>query len=448
MVDINSHYPTSFSGYYGIGKAREMTQKELTTDWSVYDLESIPIFVCDCHVIPPDKVYEFVSPIPQRYSNELTWSYVECDQTLCSIDILSALKRGWKVILKKGEIFSRKALLFRSYVKQFAKMKEEGTKNKNDLQRMCSKIGLNACIGKMGEHKKRKTSFFVKNESDFKRLCLLLENSTPYKWYVIVDCISHRGFTEFILEEFDVSENNIPIHIAVVMYAYSRWILRDLIDKADCNSKLIIENGEIVYSEEEPDIYYGDTDSIVVKLIKFLHLLKNSPELFQPSVGVYEPQLKKFDYHVAVEDLFEKNAISVMSIFFSLKAYMLFTNQPGSKIRCRGHKIAKSTDKCPCNLGFFQWFCPYCAHIEPPANITGVTLNHFYSVLREEQQYKLTYNRFERQLNRPQGKNKKLFSVRNIIRTIKFQFKEPKHKYLVKMPLCFPKYRKNGGTVD
>ena len=433
MIDIVSHYPTSFTGYFGVGKARPMTLDELDKNYSFETLESMPLFCCICDVEPPHVITDFVSPIGQRKSKYLTWSYYDMQNvSLNSIDVLSCLKRGWKVKLKEGEIFTKKNVMFRNYVEMFAKMKDDGKREKNNLKTMCAKIGLNSSIGKYGEKRKRKTSYFSKSGSDELALHAFIQKQS----IELKDIIVHDNYTEYICEEYDVQDNKVPIHVASIMYAYSRWILRDILDRAKVNRKVLYdENGAIVF-KGIPDVLYGDTDSIVMKKKNFDYLKKHSPQIFSPSVGVFKNGY--FDYHVTVEDIFENNAKTLLSVFVSLKAYALVTTN-GCKFRCRGHKVHKSPDICCTN--YKKFFCPHCVSIDDVLPDDSVTLNHFVKLFKERENGSLPvrYGRFDRILNRPvQGKEP--FSVRNVVRSVKLSLKKPVHKYMCIRNVCLPFY--------
>ena len=441
MVDIVSHYPTSFTCYYGIGKPRKMTNEELRhfeENIASYDLENIPIFCCEVNVTPPKKITNFCSPLPQRCKMTLTWSYLKCKQNLNSIDIWHCVKYyQFKFTLLRGEIFPKKAMIFRQFVECFAKMKNDGKQEKNDLKTKCGKIGLNSGIGKYGEKKERLISKIAKTEQDVKEINLLLSNNNKYLRHELMDIITHKSYEEYVIKEFDVTCNTIPIHIISLMFSYSRVIKMDLIRRSKLNNCSIFSP-----RNKTPGLKYGDTDSIVITARMLRYLKKHSPTLFDPSIGFYNPQTKNFDYHVEVEELFRGRKIpkTRFALFFGLKAYMIVTTR-GTKYKCKGHRIAEPTSTCRCGSGDKQWFCIGCLEKnfdnEEKINIPGVTLQHFYNCVRGNH-HKFQYLRFERNLNRPIGKGKKPFSIKNKYITISLNYKDLNHKYDVVNKICYP----------
>lgn len=441
MVDIVSHYPSSFTCYYGIGKPRKMSNEELlhfSENIASYDLESLPIFCCEVEVTPPDVITDFCSPLPQRCKMTLTWSYLKCKQNLNSVDIWQCAKYyNFKFKLLNGEIFQRKALIFRKFVECFAKMKNDGKMEKNELKTKCGKIGLNSGIGKYGEKKERLISKMARTESDVKEINLLLSLNSKFLRHDLMDIITHKNYEEYVIKEFDVTCNTIPLHIISLMFAYSRVIKMDLIRRSKTNNYSIFSPRNKI-----PGLKYGDTDSIVTTARMLRYLKKNSPTLFDPSIGFYNIETKQFDYHIEVEDLFKGEPIpkTRIAIFFGLKAYMIVTTK-GAKYKCKGHRIAEVTNNCACGSGDKQWFCIGCLEKnfdnEEPINIRGVTLQHFYNSVRGDHN-KFTYQRFERNLNRPLGKGKKPFSIKNKFITISLNYKELNHKYDVINRICYP----------
>ena len=439
MVDIVSHYPTSFTGYFGIMKPRKMLQTELdhfSKSITEYDLNSLPIFAAVVEVEPPSVITDFCSPLPQRCKLTLTWSYLKTVQNLNSVDIwLCAKKYGFKFKLLSGEIFTRKCLLFKEFVRCFGKMKDDGKKEKNELKTLCGKIGLNSGIGKYGEKKERNISIIVKDEEDLQRVNLLLSCNNKHLVHNLLDIIPHSSYDEYIIKEYDVTCNRIPIHIISVMFAYSRVIKMDLISKCKTN-ELSIFSPRI----RLPTPIYGDTDSVVITARELRHLKKHSPSLFCPSIGEYNTATATFDYHITIEDLFDGYRIpeTRYAMFFGLKAYMIVTSK-ASKLRIKGHKIADVTELCNCGSGDKKWFCIGCLedNVGKEIDCSGVTLQHFHNCVRGEKQV-LEYQRFERQLNRPIGEGKIPFSVRNKTIKINLNYKELCHKYNVKFPFCYP----------
>ncbi|DAC81477.1 TPA_asm: Ad-PolB [Anelosimus tangle-web spider MELD virus] len=439
MVDIVSHYPTSFTCYMPIWKPRPMVEDELkhfSENILSYDLESLPIFCCRVKVIPPSVITNFCSPLPQKCrKNILTWSYMSCEQNLNSVDIWLSSIYGFKFELLEGEIFPRKCILFKKFVETFAKMKDDGKKEKNTLKTKCGKIGLNSAIGKYGEKKDRTISHICKTSEDFNYVNLLLSNNNKFLTHTLMDIIVHDNYEEYIIKEYDVTNNKIPIQMISIMFAYSRVIKMDLIQRCKMNNFSIFSP-----RIKLPTPIYGDTDSVVITIEELKHLKKNSPNLFAPSVGFYNEVTKNFDYHVEVEDLFAGTPTpkTLYAIFFGLKAYMLFTEK-GEKLRIKGHRISDEQSSCECGSGLRKYFCFSCLNdnFEKPINTRGVTLQHFYNCVRGNSQ-KLIYNRFERHLNRPIGQGKSPFSVKSSTVSISLNFKELCHKYHVKKNLCYP----------
>src|ERR1700743_385134 len=444
MIDIVSHYPTSFTSYFGIGKPRPMTIDELvyfSNNIEQYDLNSIPIFCCRVKVFPPKQceISDFCSPLPQRCKHILTWSYLKCDQTLNSIDIWNCAKfYKFKFQLLSGEIFTKKALIFKDFVACFAKMKDDGKLTNNKLKTKCGKIGLNSGIGKYGEKKERLISKIIKTDFDLKEVNLLLSMNNKYINHSLVDIISHSNYEEYIIKEFDVTNNNIPLHIISIMFAYSRVIKMDLIRKCKLNNYSIFSSKNNI-----PDIKYGDTDSLIITARVLKHLKKNSPTLFQPSIGFYDTFQKTFLYHIETEKLFVgRNSIpqTRFAILFGFKAYMIITTV-GSKYKCKGHRIAEVKENCSCQSGDKKWFCIGCLQKnfdnEEEINVCGVTLQHFYNSVKGGT-HKFQYLRFEKNLNRPIGKGKYPFTVKNKYVTISLNFKDLNHKYDVINNICYP----------
>lgn len=441
MVDIVSHYPTSFTSYYGIGKPRSMTSSELlhfSSNIASYDLNNLPLFCCECEITRPSVITDFCSPLPQRVKGTLTWSYVNTNQNLNSVDIWHCVKHyNFKIKLMKGEIFTKKCLLFRKFVETFARMKDDGKCEKNDLKTKCGKIGLNSGIGKYGEKKERFISKIVMTDEDRQHVHFLLSTNNKFVRHELIDIVPHRNYDEYVLKEFDVSCNLVPLHIISFMFAYSRVIKMDLIKRSKTNNLHIFSD-----RIKLPTPIYGDTDSIVITARELRHLKKNSPTLFQPSIGFYNTATAQFDYHIEIEDLFKSDTNTIphtkLAIFFGLKAYMIVTTS-GHKYKCKGHRISQTKTLCECGSGDKKWFCIGCLETnrDKKVDVEGVTLQHFYNCISGEH-HKFTYKRLEKQLNRPIGKGKKSFTVRNKEITISLNYKELCHKYDVKNNFCYP----------
>lgn len=440
MVDIVSHYPTSFTCYYGIGKPREMTAEEcvhFTNFICSYDRETLPIFVAKVSVNPPPVITDFASPLPQRCRGTLTWSYLSCKQTLNSIDIWNCSKfYGFKFEIIEGEIFTKKAILFQKFVETFAKMKDDGKREKNELKTKCGKIGLNSGIGKYGEKKERTISKILKDDEDLRKLDLLLANNSEYCWHELLDIIPHEDHDEAIIKEYNTTINKKPNHIWSCMLAYSRDIRCHLIRLCRKHRNLSIWSSRLSI----PCPIYGDTDSIVITREQLRYLKKNSPSLFDPSVGFYDPEKKDFNFHIQIEDLFNGSRIpsTKCCMIIGLKAYMIQTNL-GGKYKCKGHRIAKIDESCECGSGDKKWFCTTCfeKNRDKEININGVTLQHFYNAI-SGQTNSFEYLRFLKNLNRPIGQGKEPFSIytRNI--RINLNYKELSHKYVCINNICYP----------
>lgn len=436
MIDIVSHYPTSFTGFFGIGKARNLVPTELVEfkeKLKHYSLNELPIFVADVELKPPNVITEFVSPCPQRNEKgQLIWSYLRKRQILNSVDLWNCVQRGWEIVqIFSGDIFPRKAILFRDYVKTFAKIKDEGAQEKNYTKKMIGKIGLNSCIGKFGERKKREITRFVRDIDDEKHVNDLVTLCPPYCTRIIKAVIPKDNYEEWVIEESDYSTNNVPIHIASIMYAYSRVILRQLIDESNSQKNTDIKKILI------PHPIYGDTDSIVTTKNNVTHLREKFPNRFQTTVGLFDTEQQQFDYHVSIETEFISNQSTLAAIFFGLKSYMIVTDV-GAKLRCKGHKLSSHSDRCLRHRRFIDFFCPYCLERNRnrsfPNFVNGVTLQHFFNLLTDDSKsfISVTYNRMIKNLQRPQLKGTYPFSVYNVNRSVKLNKPNLNHKYIVK----------------
>lgn len=442
MVDIVSHYPTSFTSYYGVFKPRSLTDEEclkFSSNISDYNLNTLPLFVAKVEVIPPKTISDFCSPLPQRCKvGILTWSYLPCTQYLNSIDIWLCDKYGFKFKILYGEIFSKKALLFKSFVECFAKMKDDGKKEKNELKTKCGKIGLNSGIGKYGEKKERILSKIVKNEEDLEELSLLLNTNSNHCYHELMDIVVHEDYEEYVIKEYDITCNKIPIHVISCMFAYSRVIKMDLISRCKLDNYDIF-NPLVKY----PTPIYGDTDSIVILKSQLIKLKKDSPALFQSSIGFFNTSTAEFDYHIETEDLFKGDTIpdTKIAIFFGLKAYMIITDK-GSKLKCKGHRIAQVNEMCDCNSGSKKWFCVACLdnnfQTKKTINCDGVSLQHFYNSVYG-QKHSFCYQRFEKVLNRP-SKGKQPFTIKNKSVNIRLNYTMLEHKYSYNpyTNMCYP----------
>lgn len=190
--------------------------------------------------------------------------------------------------------------------------------------------------------------------------------------------------------------------------------------------------------------------------------------MFDPSIGYYNQETAQFDYHIQIEDLFEAPSYprTKIAMFFGLKAYMIITDKNcagkknsthgaicncGFKLKCKGHKLASHSELCTCGK-YIKWFCPdcldrlagkpikvYCDIQSCEIDVDGVTLQHFYNcIIGQGNNPKFEYLRFEKQLNRPNSKGKKPFSIKSKKICISLNFKELSHKYQVKGNICYP----------
>lgn len=236
--DVNSLYPyvmsldinTGAAAQYPIGKPqytdRPAVAEQMYRDWQEYKsglgFVNCRVFIPDQPIPPlPVKMGKLTFPCGEVYGS---WTYEELEyaEKNCGVEI-----REFIAAVHFKETYP----IFHRFVETFYKLKEEGTRTKNEPLRTLAKLILNVGYGYTGMRRDDKTGLDS------------LENAPKHKH--IVSMNEHFGFIEVPTE---IKSEFIQVQVASYVTSRARLVLlkalRDIVNRGG-------------------NVYYCDTDSVV-----------------------------------------------------------------------------------------------------------------------------------------------------------------------------------------
>lgn len=406
MVDIVSHYPSSVTAPMPIGVPCKISGRKALEEFidmikNAKTVEEIPPGFLYCTLKPPDeKRAQLTCPPIRTRAGGLDWSYnaenAAIPRCYNSVDLWIGITRfayrpslAWSVVDPIfAVVFSHSAPIFKEYIDFARYIKEEGARLKNIMLKTAGKIALNSSIGKLGQHAENNHNVFEEDVEVF-----LAEHG---KYAVLSGSTTHNSKKlEHRFKVTDVQGTRAPVHMASFMYAYSRLIIRDVLEISggmDCP----------LDANTVPRPLYGDTDSVIVPS----HTLENNPRVADHTKGfiaVYIPPNIAYNYEP--EDVFEDDhtffALGVMARkFYCLVTYNQEKDSFKIKLKSKGHKVQLATDPCiahtlvncaacRCSHGKYRLMCANCVFFNlaevytssPLVGASKLTLWEFWRVV-------------------------------------------------------------------
>jgi len=240
--DINSLYPFVMQRFnYPFGKLYEQ-------DGGNFDIliNKGKLGVAECLIEAPESEIPYLAV---KYEDKLVFPTGQWKDTITSLEILEARKRGYKIKIIKGFIWNKKGRVFQEYVDTYYTIKSES----KGAKRECAKLFLNSPYGKFGQSRTNKA---IKTKDEMIKA-----------GYSINDASFDGGYL-FSFDETSYQNRSVNPIYATFVTAYARHVLYDGIETT---LKL---GGEV---------YYCDTDSI-----------KTNIEL--PAEMIHSTELGKWDF--------------------------------------------------------------------------------------------------------------------------------------------------------
>jgi DNA polymerase elongation subunit (family B) len=240
--DINSLYPFVMQRFnYPFGKLYEQ-------DGENFDIliNKGKMGVAECLIEAPESEIPYLAV---KYDDKLVFPTGQWKDTITSLEILEARKRGYKIKIIKGFIWNKKGRVFQEYVDTYYTIKSES----KGAKRECAKLFLNSPYGKFGQSR---TNRAIKTKDEMIKA-----------GYSINDASFDGGYL-FSFDETSYQNRSVNPIYATFVTAYARHVLYEGIETT---LKL---GGEV---------YYCDTDSI-----------KTNIEL--PAEMIHSTELGKWDF--------------------------------------------------------------------------------------------------------------------------------------------------------
>lgn len=219
--DINSLYPFVMQRFnYPFGKLYEQ-------DGESFELliKKGKLGIAECLIEAPDMNIPYLAV---KYDDKLVFPTGQWKDTITSLEILEARKRGYKIKIIKGLIWNKKGRVFQEYVDTYYTIKSES----KGAKRECAKLFLNSPYGKFGQSRTNRT---IKTRDEMIKA-----------GYSINEASFDGGYL-YSFDETSYQNRSINPVYATFVTAYARHVLYEGIET-------VLNLGG--------DVYYCDTDSI------------------------------------------------------------------------------------------------------------------------------------------------------------------------------------------
>lgn len=261
--DVNSLYPHVMCDFnYPFGKCIEQNGANFEKM-----MNKGLLGVAECLIISPDTHIPYLSV---RHEDKLLFPVGHWKDTLTSFEILEARKRGYKIIVQDGIVWTKKGKVFQEYVNKYYEIKSSSEGAKREV----SKLFLNSSYGKFGQ---RRTNKSIKTEEELINRGVGVNNT------------SFDGGYLFAIDETSYQNRSVNPIYATFVTAYARHVLYEGIET-------VLKLGG--------EVYYCDTDSI-----------KTNIQL--PEKMIHETELGLWDY----EGFYPE------SVFISPKLYAMYSEE-------------------------------------------------------------------------------------------------------------------------
>jgi hypothetical protein len=307
-LDTVSLYVTAMHHYrYPIGKHYTLTMDQLLEQQETLDLTGklkmgiyhIKYVTNKKLLIPtlPRKDFKESSVFGQMDADSgLIWDLLDSEGWYTSVDIICAVKDGYKIRLLEGMCWDQSDYIFKEYMEMTFAMKKEAEENHNPVQRTNAKLMGNGLYGKMLQLPITKDHAFILNLVELDNFAIdhfmkdFIFTGTPSKQIMLV-----QGEKKTVAPSL-----NKPSHLGAFVLGYSRKIMRKHMKHLDPYRM-----------EGDPTTvqWYGDTDS--------MHVLVDSPEYFETYI---RPRMGK-EMGMLANDFKENNGKIIEAIFLAPKSY-------------------------------------------------------------------------------------------------------------------------------
>lgn len=267
--DINSLYPHAMQHFnYPFGKLYEQ-------DGESFELliKKGKLGIAECLIEAPDMNIPYLGV---KYDDKLVFPVGRWKDTLTSLEVVEARKRGYKIKILKGLIWNKKGRVFRVYVDTYYSIKS----NSKGAKKECAKLFLNSPYGKFGQSRTNKA---IKTRDEM------------IKCGYSINEASFDGGYLYSFDETSYQNRSINPVYATFVTAYARHVLYEGIET-------VLNLGG--------DVYYCDTDSI-----------KTNIKL--PAEMIHSTDLGKWDFEGHYKE----------SVFVSPKLYSMLGDETVKKAK-------------------------------------------------------------------------------------------------------------------
>lgn len=240
-ADVVSLYPTAMANYpYPVGLCYKLEGSEMKGEMGIYDIE-----------FKTNKNLQH-SIGGRRTPSGLKWDLEDGGGVYTSVDIEDMIANGYYVKIKSGYYWLETAYIFKDYINDLFKKKNESKKGSVEYQ--LSKLYMNALYGKLIQRPIYNRSEVIRNNTDYwafysKNIITDVESVGPY-WILTGYSRMMEGLENCI---------NKPTHLGSFVLAYSRRIMLEYFKES--NQYFDSPNVE---QRINNDFYYTDTDSIFI----------------------------------------------------------------------------------------------------------------------------------------------------------------------------------------
>ena len=298
-LDANSLYPAAMMEWYPTGDM-VLTNKFIPDKLGIYHIKFTP----NTGLLTP--------VLPRKEDKKLIWDLKDSEGWYTSVDIQSAIDRGYKIEVLTGFYWTEKARVFKDYIDMLYDKKRNA--KKKSTQYRLAKLMMNSVYGKTLQKAHFEETFYITEQSHWFSI---------YKNHDIthIDVESSSSTTIVKGKQRDVfvkyKSIKKPLQFGIFVLAYSRKIMLEHMETLNPNNTM------------ENLFYYTDTDSLVTHV----KCLNNDVRTDDSKLGYLSNDLSP-------------TAKIIRAIFIAPKMYMLeyLTEKEGKIIR-KFHITGKGVKK-------------------------------------------------------------------------------------------------------
>lgn len=287
------------------------------------DIHMLMCGIYECDVVPNKRLLDPVLARRDSVTDLLMWDVQETfEQVLCSVDIRSAVMRGYFIRIRRGYVWQSYAAVFKDFIIQNFEVKARGERENNQPLRQAGKLMMNSLYGKMLQRRIDDECIIV---SDDKSMSEFLDK---HEWTYARQLPGGR--TLIAGDKIQVlRENTKPTQLGVFVLAHSRRIWNEIADVLDYTRYFTLPHNVIRYT---------DTDSWVVPegCVKRLDFVKMYGD---GKLGMVSDDLK--------------GGRITRALFLGPKAYLLEYVMPDGKI-CSKYRFKGVPGHAICENDFYE----------------------------------------------------------------------------------------------